>query len=642
MSNKYAGIKSDTKVIDMVESSQSKLHLFLDQLEVDVASTIIVMIGRVWDVNAITGRYLSTDFVISDSKIETFHYKVMIENMRTKKGRNYLSCGADNYRKGADNLKNYYVKHVTRLYRLEVMVADDTAHTVIVMFNDKVMELLKCSAESLLEAKDESAYDDSSLPTSIRNLISTIHVLELKSHTYYEYGTFESFTCWKINPTELVEDGASSSTQALTVDDPLPSLKRLSRHPSVCTPSKPNEEKKKKRSELEDSNADEVCGPVKESDKYNADGALDKKKKKRPAHRIAPLPLPDCTRININQIAGPSTSKYAPPKKKIRPLHLRGAKKATKKVAFTSAGGKVLIPNFNDMPPPLNNLLNYNPPATSKFRDQIRVYNSMFCFTSFGAKIDHSINTALFFDTQNEVKNRTAAFIEKETNEGMDEQIVRSLIQMLDQYSSIAKAFRMARDWCNTHNSVNFYLRLHNESCICHRIPKARPTTRTYSAMAGRALQMQDASEIDDIILADLSSPIHDLDGYKVVTEYMLHGPCGKDAKYAACTSDGKCLKKIPKQFLAETFLDEEGYPYYRRRDNKDEAYAFVLHHAGVKSFTMATAREQPTFSEETPLLREGHVLHGDPLLLEGPLHLQGPFISLKPLGRSISTYERG
>ncbi|GKD06452.1 mediator of RNA polymerase II transcription subunit 34 isoform X2 [Tanacetum coccineum] len=74
MSNKYAGIKSDTKVVDMVESSQSKLHLFLDQLEVDITSTIIVMISRVWDVNVITGCYLSMDFVVSDSKGNMVHY----------------------------------------------------------------------------------------------------------------------------------------------------------------------------------------------------------------------------------------------------------------------------------------------------------------------------------------------------------------------------------------------------------------------------------------------------------------------------------------------------------------------------------------------------------------------------------------
>ncbi|GKB85975.1 DNA helicase PIF1, ATP-dependent, partial [Tanacetum coccineum] len=36
--------------------------------------------------------------------------------------------------------------------------------------------------------------------------------------------------------------------------------------------------------------------------------------------------------------------------------------------------------------------------------------------------------------------------------------------------------------------------------------------------------------EIDDIISAELPSPTDDPAGYKAVTDYMLHGPCGKDA----------------------------------------------------------------------------------------------------------------
>ncbi|GJV52268.1 ATP-dependent DNA helicase PIF1-like protein [Tanacetum coccineum] len=76
-------------------------------------------------------------------------------------------------------------------------------------------------------------------------------------------------------------------------------------------------------------------------------------------------------------------------------------------------------------------------------------------------------------------------------------------------------------------------------------------------------------SEIDDIISTELPSPTDDPTGYKVVTEYMLHGPCGKDVRYITCTNDGKCSKHFPKPFLAETFLDEEGYLHYRRRDNK-------------------------------------------------------------------------
>ncbi|GKA90027.1 hypothetical protein Tco_0811839 [Tanacetum coccineum] len=76
-------------------------------------------------------------------------------------------------------------------------------------------------------------------------------------------------------------------------------------------------------------------------------------------------------------------------------------------------------------------------------------------------------------------------------------------------------------------------------------------------------------SDIDDIISAELPSPTDDPNAYKIVTDYMLHGPCGKDARNVACTTDGKCSKHFPKQFLAETFFDEEGYPHYRRRDNK-------------------------------------------------------------------------
>ncbi|GKA12460.1 hypothetical protein Tco_0692006 [Tanacetum coccineum] len=39
--------------------------------------------------------------------------------------------------------------------------------------------------------------------------------------------------------------------------------------------------------------------------------------------------------------------------------------------------GKLRLPQFNDTPPPLKKLLDYNDPTTSKFKEQIRVYNSV-------------------------------------------------------------------------------------------------------------------------------------------------------------------------------------------------------------------------------------------------------------------------
>ncbi|GJX52811.1 hypothetical protein Tco_0281180 [Tanacetum coccineum] len=74
------------------------------------------------------------------------------------------------------------------------------------------------------------------------------------------------------------------------------------------------------------------------------------------------------------------------------------------------------------------------------------------------------------------------------------------------------------------------------------------------------------ASQSDDIISAEIPSPTTDPEGYKVVTEYMLHDPCGKGP---ACTVDGKCSKRFPKPFYSETMLDEDGYPVYLRRDSK-------------------------------------------------------------------------
>ncbi|GKB44479.1 DNA helicase PIF1, ATP-dependent [Tanacetum coccineum] len=238
----------------------------------------------------------------------TFQCKVMIKDIRRKSGWNYPSCGGEKCRKSISRKRgkflcetcNRIVDYPVFRYRLEVVVADDTAHTVVVMFNEIATELLNCSADSLIEAEDEvgfcylfqphsyidtnlhiqSAEDDSGLPTAIRNLIGTTHVMELKSHTYYEYGSYESFTCWKINLADLVDDGASSSNQLIIVDDSEPSFKRLSRQPSMCTPSKPNEEKRKERSELEDSDTDEVLCSAKDLHEINADGSVNKKKGK--------------------------------------------------------------------------------------------------------------------------------------------------------------------------------------------------------------------------------------------------------------------------------------------------------------------------------------------------------------------------
>ncbi|XP_050123958.1 uncharacterized protein LOC126601311 [Malus sylvestris] len=112
------------------------------------------------------------------------------------------------------------------------------------------------------------------------------------------------------------------------------------------------------------------------------------------------------------------------------------------------------------------------------FRENIRAYNSMFSFTSMGAKVDHSINNGTspyifkisgqvchlmgsllpadneapkfaqlyVYDTYNEVQNRLKAFDCGENNKKLDPRIVEGLIKMFDESNELVKLFRMARD----------------------------------------------------------------------------------------------------------------------------------------------------------------------------------------------------
>ncbi|XP_072073598.1 uncharacterized protein [Arachis hypogaea] len=147
------------------------------------------------------------------------------------------------------------------------------------------------------------------------------------------------------------------------------------------------------------------------------------------------------------------------------------------KYTLCCRGGQVEIPHLQDAPKVLYDLL-YNDDAKSKhFRDNIRTYNSMFQFTSMGAKVDRNINSkrgpptfilcgenyhlmgslipkvgspAKFaqlyvFDTQNEVQNRIAV-IRGEENNKIHEDIVRDLKKMLDEHNVLVKAFRMVRE----------------------------------------------------------------------------------------------------------------------------------------------------------------------------------------------------
>ncbi|XP_071689999.1 uncharacterized protein [Rutidosis leptorrhynchoides] len=74
--------------------------------------------------------------------------------------------------------------------------------------------------------------------------------------------------------------------------------------------------------------------------------------------------------------------------------------------------------------------------------------------------------------------------------------------------------------------------------------------------------------DVDTYISAELPDPIFDPIGYKVVSELMMHGPCGPLKQDAPCMQSHTCLKRFPKPYNDNTFFDKDGYIHYRRRNS--------------------------------------------------------------------------
>ncbi|KAJ1283306.1 hypothetical protein BS78_03G118400 [Paspalum vaginatum] len=72
---------------------------------------------------------------------------------------------------------------------------------------------------------------------------------------------------------------------------------------------------------------------------------------------------------------------------------------------------------------------------------------------------------------------------------------------------------------------------------------------------------------IDLWISAEIPDPNEDPLGYVLVSEHMMHGPCGEQNENSPCMKKGKCSKYYPKQFQNETNFTDNGFTQYRRRD---------------------------------------------------------------------------
>ena len=80
--------------------------------------------------------------------------------------------------------------------------------------------------------------------------------------------------------------------------------------------------------------------------------------------------------------------------------------------------------------------------------------------------------------------------------------------------------------------------------------------------------KIKTTDHIDRFISSEIPDKNEDPELYKIVTEHMMHGPCGPERPSCPCTVKNKCTKKFPKQFNDKTVIDESGYALYRRRND--------------------------------------------------------------------------
>ncbi|XP_017221478.2 uncharacterized protein LOC108198225 [Daucus carota subsp. sativus] len=154
----------------------------------------------------------------------------------------------------------------------------------------------------------------------------------------------------------------------------------------------------------------------------------------------------------------------------------KNVKKGTPEFSICCCRGQIKLPKVPPTPSYLMQLYN-DPEKGNNFKRNIRLYNTMFAFTSMGGRVDNSINCGrapyiyrlngqnhhvfgtlipnegkdpkfcqlYIYDTENEVENRMK-WVKVNNGEPVEAAVVRGLLDMLDSTNELVPFFRMARD----------------------------------------------------------------------------------------------------------------------------------------------------------------------------------------------------
>jgi len=79
----------------------------------------------------------------------------------------------------------------------------------------------------------------------------------------------------------------------------------------------------------------------------------------------------------------------------------------------------------------------------------------------------------------------------------------------------------------------------------------------------------QTPEDFDQIVSAEIPDKDVQPKLYRTITRNMIHGPCGDVNPESPCMVNGKCSKYFPRDFVDTSTTNKNGYPTYKRRNNK-------------------------------------------------------------------------
>ncbi|GKD05034.1 DNA helicase, partial [Tanacetum coccineum] len=79
--------------------------------------------------------------------------------------------------------------------------------------------------------------------------------------------------------------------------------------------------------------------------------------------------------------------------------------------------------------------------------------------------------------------------------------------------------------------------------------------------------KIENAKKVDHYVSAELPDPGIDPTRYKIVSDLMMHGPCGIANSSAPCMKIGPCNKRFHKKYNDETYFDSNVHVHYRKKD---------------------------------------------------------------------------